>query len=79
MSIIREIKAAWRWVFPPKIEVKEEAEINRDEMYEDIDDIQDVVIVKRCVLDSVIYRYCGDIKTCKMQKDEFLTLFRKIS
>jgi len=77
MSIIREIKAALRWVFNIKDEVK--LAVKQYEKYHLIDDETKVVYVQSSSNSIVFYRNSGDLKIEGASITWFLDHYRKIS
>jgi len=83
MSIIREIKAAFRWVFNIKDEVKQDQEQTPDikpgDLFATLGGRKSIVHVLRVYEKDVIYRYRGTINTCLITKEQFFLRFGKLS
>lgn len=73
MSIIREIKAAWRWVFNIKDEV-EFMPVKGDKFVHEIK-----VLITKVDSNYVHYRMEGFISELRLNHQEFNLRYRKIS
>lgn len=71
MSIIREIKAAWRWLFP-SIKVYGQYELDARE------DVHTTYVLSE-KKDTVTFRYSGSLKEHTTNKREFAFCYRRVS
>jgi len=80
MSIIREIKAAWRWVFNIKDEVKEDLpHVAVGSVFCHSLCSLDIVMVVDVDKNFIAYRPSGRIKTFRLTRSDFHYFYRKIS
>jgi hypothetical protein len=77
MSIIREIKAAFRWVFNIKNEVKQEIEVG--DIFEPTIFIGERVIVVSLNENLINFREKGCVGVTELRREVFLSYYRRPS